>query len=384
MERPDLQNPTEQFLARVHQRLQRIDLLIAELRQDPADRERLAELLTMFHSLAGTGGTYGFYELSQQSRHGEWMCEAILQEQRTLEAPQLAALRALVKELEAALRKEKSVASAAMQEMMERTTEVPVFEVVVLEWFDEARERLIAQVHAAGLPARGVSTEGELLGSGRPLDAVITDAGPIVRNGFQLLKNLRSRPGGDKTAILLTGALPTFSDKVEVIRQGADAYFESTADCTAMLARLQELIERKQRRSGSILIVDDDQDQVRWLRAVLEGVGYQAFSCSDPRFFDQEVALAKPDLILLDIRMPGILGTDLARYIRQDEAWRTVPIIILTAIASDQARVQAALAGAEMHLQKPVEAPVLLSAVEGCLESARRRGTVMAIEVVAD
>jgi len=96
------------------------------------------------------------------------------------------------------------------------------------------------------------------------------------------------------------------------------------------------------------------------------------------------VALAKPDLIILDILMPTILGTDLARYVRQDETYRTVPIIILTGLANDQARVEAALAGGDLHLQKPVNATVLLNAVAGCLISARRRGTVTPIEVMAD
>ena len=239
-------------------------------------------------------------------------------------------------------------------------------------------------MQAAGLPARGVSTEQELLSSPHPIDAVILDAGPVARNGFQLIKRLRSRVGGDQTAILLTGALPSFGDKVDAIRHGADAYFEQTADFSAVETRLQELIERRRRRSGNILIVDDDPDQVTWMRAILAGAGYQVYSCKDPRFFEQELALAKPDLILLDILMPNILGTDLARYIRQDEVYRAVPIIILTSVTNDQVRVDAALAGGDLHLQKPAPARVLLTAVAGCLESARRRGTVTPIEVVAE
>lgn len=93
----------------------------------------------MFHTLAGTGGTYGFYELSRQSRKGEWMCETAVREHRPIAGTQLAALRALLKELEACLVREKSDAAAAMQALQAMTMEVPAIEVVVLEWFDEAR-----------------------------------------------------------------------------------------------------------------------------------------------------------------------------------------------------------------------------------------------------
>lgn len=377
----ELQNLIEPFLARVKQRLQHIDVLLAELRQDPADNEQLNELLTMFHTLAGTGGTYGFYELSRQSRQGESLCVTILHARRPISPAEIEKLRKLVEQIEVCLVQEQTDSALALQEM---TTQVRPLDVVVLEYFDEARERLIAAVHATGLPARGVSTEEELLSTDGPLDAVVMDAGPVARNGFQLLKKLRNRPGGDRTAILLTGALPSFSDKVEAVRYGADAYFEHVTDYAAMMTRLHELIERRTQRSGNILIIDDDQDQIIWLRAVLEGAGYQVFSCKDPRFFEHEASLAKPELILLDVRMPTILGTDLARYIRQDEAYRTVPIIMLTGLLSDQVRAESALAGADMHLQKPVAREVLLGAIDGCLEIARRRGTVTAIEVVAD
>ena len=378
----ELQNLIEPFLERVRQRLKHIEVLLAELRQDPTDTERLGELLTMFHTLAGTGGTYGFYELSRHSRKGEWMCESILRDKLPIAPTQLGELRALVEQLGVCLVKEKTDSTATMKALEAMTTQVRTLEVVVLEWFDEARENLIAQVHAAGLPARGLSTEEELLAIDGIIDAVITDAGLVARNGFRLLKILRARPEGERTAIILTGALPSFSDKVEAVRHGADAYIENGSDYAVIMTRLQELIERGKQRSGNILIVDDDQDQVIWMRAVLEGVGYQVYSCKDPRFFEQEAALSKPDLILLDIRMPTILGTDLARYIRQDETYREVPIIILTALASDQVRVLATLAGADMQLHKPVTAEVLLGAVHGCLESVRRRRTVSAIEVI--
>ena len=108
---------------------------------------------------------------------------------------------------------------------------------------------------------------------------------------------------------------------------------------------------------------------------------HRSYSVAILRYFAEEAALAKPDLIILDILMPAIMGTDLLRYIRQDAAYRTTPTIVLSGVLDDKLRASAALAGGDLHLQKPVTAEVLLSAVAGCLLNARRRESVTVIEV---
>ncbi|HRI53050.1 MAG TPA: hypothetical protein PLW65_23005 [Pseudomonadota bacterium] len=68
MEKTEQQSLLEQYTARVQQRLKRVAELLLELRQDGGDGERLGELTSMFHNLAGSGGAYGFYELSLHHR----------------------------------------------------------------------------------------------------------------------------------------------------------------------------------------------------------------------------------------------------------------------------------------------------------------------------
>lgn len=378
-------NPFAQYGDRVRQRLQRMDVLLAELQQDGSDRERLSELLSMFHNLSGTGGSYGFFELSRISRRGESICQELLKNQERAGSAERHTLRTLIAELARCIETEQAAAIQSMNELLTSTAEVPPLSIVVLEFSDETRSQRVEAMRLMGLPTCGVATAEELfaLGDTAPA-AVLADADEAARTGFGVISKLRAMHQGDQTAIILIGTLNSFSDRVNAISHGADAYFEHTVDFSVVRDRIHELLQSRQPPGATILIVDDDPEQVTFLRAVLQPVGYHVHSCRDPRYFDQELAIAKPDLIILDIVMPGILGTDLTRYLRQEEAHRAIPIIIVSALESERARSQAALAGADLVLQKPIDPGVLLSSVKGCLDNAQRRKTVSPIEVLAD
>jgi len=383
MEATAERNPVEMFVEHAEKRLARMEIVLDELRQDARDQACLGALKSQFHNLAGTGGAYSFFEVSRHAQEGETLCNQILRREGPVADVEQKTLRGLVAQLRSSLSTEKTVALEAMTALFGSTVEVPGLKVVVLEWFDETRKQWTQEVRNAGWPARGVSTQEEFFREFKHgPDAVIASADELAREGFQFLSRLRTLDGGDQTVVILIGTLTHFTDKVDAIRMGADAYFEHKTEFAVVIDRLQELLQKRQPKSGSILVVDDDAEQVAFLRAVLQLAGYQVHSCKDPRLFEQELLLAKPDLIILDLMLPSIQGADLARYIRQHETYRSVPIIILSAVKNANLRAEAALAGGDVQLQKPVTAEVLLHTVNGAIATARRRGTVTAIEVV--
>jgi PAS domain S-box-containing protein len=104
-----------------------------------------------------------------------------------------------------------------------------------------------------------------------------------------------------------------------------------------------------------VLIVDDDQRNVQLVEIMLATEGYALLTA-----FSGEEALAKvarqaPDLILLDIMMPGMGGHDVARSIKANQATRNIPIIMITALDDREARILGLSAGAEDFLSKPVD-----------------------------
>jgi signal transduction histidine kinase/DNA-binding response OmpR family regulator len=119
-----------------------------------------------------------------------------------------------------------------------------------------------------------------------------------------------------------------------------------------------------------ILIVDDSASVVEALTSILSGQGYQVESCRDGKSaWDRLVAAAErrdpmPDLLLLDINMPGIDGLTLLSRIRADERFALLPVIILTVEADPKTRLAALGGGANDYLPKPIQTVELLARVK--------------------
>jgi diguanylate cyclase (GGDEF)-like protein len=125
------------------------------------------------------------------------------------------------------------------------------------------------------------------------------------------------------------------------------------------------------------LSVEDDPDQAAFIRAFLESAGYQVRTCTDPKNFESYLSAFNPDLVLLDVMLPGMTGYELARYLRQDERHATLPVMFLTTQGNIEARIEAARSGGDDHLVKPVPPALLLSTVSARLERARFLKTLL-------
>ena len=119
---------------------------------------------------------------------------------------------------------------------------------------------------------------------------------------------------------------------------------------------------------ATIFIVDDDQAIGEMLSLVLENEGFQTVTCLDGLSAVELFPIVKPDLILLDVMLPGLDGTGVARRIR---ATSNVPIIMLTA-KSDTLDVVAGLeAGADDYVPKPFKVAELLARIHARFRIAK-------------
>ncbi len=131
------------------------------------------------------------------------------------------------------------------------------------------------------------------------------------------------------------------------------------------------------RTQSSVLLIDDDRNLTKMLRELLESEG---FACIEAASGDQGLVLAaehKPDLIVLDVMMPGTNGLDTLRGIRQVA---DVPVLMLTALGDDDDRVAGLEAGADDYLTKPFLARELLLRVKAILKRSGVRDEAAAAE----
>lgn len=108
-------------------------------------------------------------------------------------------------------------------------------------------------------------------------------------------------------------------------------------------------------QTSTILIVDDDSGARAALEGVLLGQGYRLAFASDGSSALAQAAELTPDLILLDVMMPGMDGFDVCRRLRADARLSTAPIILITALDDRASRVQGIEAGADDFVSKPFD-----------------------------
>ena len=127
--------------------------------------------------------------------------------------------------------------------------------------------------------------------------------------------------------------------------------------------------------AGRVLVVDDVARNVRLLEAVLGPAGYVVISAGSGEEALSAIAGAPVDLVLLDIRMPGMDGYEVCRRLRADEATSFLPIVMVTS-AEDEERIRALQAGADDFIAKPFVNEELLARVRSLIRIKQYQDTI--------
>jgi class 3 adenylate cyclase len=119
--------------------------------------------------------------------------------------------------------------------------------------------------------------------------------------------------------------------------------------------------------SARILVVDDTPQNVKLLADLLRVKGYEVGTASSGEQALAQISAEPPDLVLLDVMMPGLSGYDVCRRLRDDPRTALLPVVLVTALDAHQERVHGIEAGADDFLSKPINQPELFARVKSLL-----------------
>jgi adenylate cyclase len=132
------------------------------------------------------------------------------------------------------------------------------------------------------------------------------------------------------------------------------------------------------KRTWKLLVVDDTPQNIKVLDAILSPRGYTVIPAISGAEALHRIQTDMPDLILLDILMPGMSGYEVAQRLRADPATRFLPIVMVTALGAQEEKVKAIEAGADDFLTKPVNQLELLARVKSLLRIKDYHDTIQA------
>ncbi|GFO53653.1 DNA-binding response regulator [Geomonas sp. Red276] len=124
----------------------------------------------------------------------------------------------------------------------------------------------------------------------------------------------------------------------------------------------------------TVLVIEDETDLAELIAFHLEQEGYRPLVCADGISGLQEARHQKPDLILLDLMLPGMMGTEVCRLLKGSEETRRIPVIMLTAKGEEIDRVVGFEMGADDYVVKPFSTRELMLRVRAVLRRGGDQG----------
>ncbi|WP_137887023.1 diguanylate cyclase [Pseudomonas sp. 2FE] len=159
--------------------------------------------------------------------------------------------------------------------------------------------------------------------------------------------------------------------RLAAVRAGGQAFFTGSLDASSLLERIEILTHVAQYEPYRALIIDDSRAQATHTERVLNGAGIITHTLVEPIQAMAALAEFQPDLIILDMYMPQCNGTELAKVIRHNDRYVSVPIIYLSAEDDLDKQLEAMSEAGDDFLTKPIQPRHLIATVRNRASRAR-------------
>ncbi len=380
-----LKSLSDEYAAKLPEKLGQIEQAWKRLQQGGWNVEKLGDLHRMVHSLTGSGKTFGFVFLSDVARNLEIRLKQLMQEQKTPDEEEVRHIQVLLSELrQVSISRDTSASSYhdELESLAESEQGMPGCSHIFITGTDTLfAEDLKVQLGYYGYDVRVFQDFDEFCNVLRETQGavVLMDISDpeFSRRAIEAMKAIQQ---GQAVSIpmIFFSVRDNFSERLEVARAGGIAYLAKPANIGSLIDRLDALTSAVPAAPYRILIIDDSEALTAYYASVLSQAGMEVKTVNNPLDAMKPLLEFAPDLILIDVYMPECNGMELAKIIRQQEAFVGIPIMFLSAENDIEKQLFAMGLGADGFLTKPIQPQHLISSVS---VKARRSLTLRSLMV---
>ncbi len=375
------------FLAQLPPRIEQCRNSLARLSSGAEGQEELQRLHLLFHTIKGSGASFGFAVIAEIAQHGEMVLREILDHHQPVTDELLGVLHQQLQTLEA----------AQAQDASPGLTEEPNFAlpmhieqaaidrdqrfVYLCDDDPDQVNQLASQLGCFGyriVPFTALSDLRQAL-QGHPLPAAIImdimfPEGATA--GADLLLELRGQFKQPLPTIFMSSR-NDFQMRLNSVKAGGNAFCPKPVNAAEMVESLDYLTNRTPPEPFNILIVDDDPDISRLHASILESAGMTCQVVNVPEQVLEVLEHFRADLVLMDLYMPHCSGLELASLLRQIPGFVSLPIIYVSSETNEARQFKALEVGADGFLVKPISSGRMIEEVRLRAERMRTLRSLM-------
>jgi len=358
------------FAQELPHRISEIESLWQKLRSE-WDSKALQEMHRSVHHLVSNGKTFGYPELSTEARALEKILKSLLQvttpvddSQSNRILQQIDALKRISIEQES--KQTQDAASSDHDESALLPNGQASSLIYVVEADTEAAQELALQLRYYGYEVEVFNhldkfrTAVQL----RPDAIILMDVEfPEDEMGGILIMEQIQKELAQPARVIFISTHDAMGYRLGAVRAGGVAYFTKPINSTELIDQLDLITASQIQEPFRVLIVDDSQTILAYHAAILEQAGMLVKTVVEPLKLLGALNDFNPDLILMDLYMPGCNGVELARVIRQIDGFLSTPIVYLSSENDFNTQAEAMSLCGDDFLVKPIGAGHLVSAV---------------------
>ncbi|MCU1718877.1 diguanylate cyclase [Pseudomonas sp. 5P_3.1_Bac2] len=374
---------SDAFAQRLHDDLPALGHLAEQLANSPGQPEQLRLLQALheqLHRLAGAAGTFGFVRLGQQVHELERQTEHWQQ--------YLSQAQPLLSDFIASVQNLAGQRFSQEQEVADYQSHIPAPQphhadrlIYILEAQPALGDYIRLTLGNFGYRTAHFSTLQALdaaVSLERP-DALILDLELPASQGSALdyASQLQQRLA-QPLPLLVISNRSDFATQLQAVRAGAEGFFNKPLDIAQLENSLEGCFAQQHGEPYRVLIIDDDRELAKRYSLILRSAHMQVEMLHEPDNIFSCMHNFNPEVILLDVSMPGCTGPELAQIIRLNDDWLRVPIVYLSAETDITRQMNALIKAGDDFVTKPISDHALVAAVFSRAQRARQLSQALA------